>query len=297
MTPSDTTLYLRFFARCAVLLGVLSLAKAAYVCYFYPVSTQYAIIRLSLCLAITIAGVVTLWLSDSSGSSKVLHRYRRPFIGSRLDGFLLFGSILAILVPLFFFPFALRSYRMALLTDKKLVPVTVRVNSLDIKSVSQEQFATESFYPVYNEVFYRANKIRELWVAFGEVTLLKKNGLPIEPSISHAIFTFPRITRRQVGGSNPQTTSSLFIDHHKIDAIMDSKRFKVGETYSGWLMQDPTAGVFFTRPSDRRLLELILVTSVLAFLLMYLVWRIRIGMKLQDRHWVELRKILNNQKT
>jgi hypothetical protein len=294
---SDTTLYSRFFARCAVLIGVPSLAWAGYICYFYPVDIRSAIIRLSIGLTLTIGGLIVLLLTASSNPNQVRQKNRYQFIGSRVDGLMLFCSIPAILISLFFLPSVIQAYRMALLTDQKLVPVSVRINSIDIRQVSQDQFATESFYPIYNEVFYVAYKISDLWVAYGEVTLLEKNGLPIEPAIARAIFTFPTINRQAAGGSNPQSASYNFIEHHKMDAMMDSEHFEIGKTYPGWLLRDQTADVFFTRPSDSRLKDLIIVVSLLLTLCLYLALRIWIGTKLQDQHWVELRKIWSNQKT
>ncbi len=186
---------------------------AGYICYFYPVGIQSAIIRLSIGLALTIGGLIVLLLTASSHPNQVKQKNRHFFIGSRVDGLMLFCSIPAILLPLFFLPSVIQAYRMALLTDQKLVSVSVRINSIDIRQVSQDQFATESFYPIYNEVFYVAHRIRELWIAFGEVTLLEKDGLPIEPVVSRAIFTVPNVTRNVVGGSNPQSAASNFIEH------------------------------------------------------------------------------------
>ncbi len=82
-----------------------------------------------------------------------------------------------------------------------------------------------------------------------------------------------------------------------MDAMMDSEHFEIGKTYPGWLLRDQTADVFFTRPADRRLKDLIIVVSLLLTLCMYLALRIWIGTKLQDQHWIDLRKILSNQKT
>jgi hypothetical protein len=292
---SDTTLYIRFFAKCALLIGVPSLIWAVYICSYYPVDTLAAFNRLAISLTLSIGGLIVLLQSAKSGPRQLSQTNGRPFIGSRIDGLLFFGSIPAILISLFFLPSAIQAYRMALLTDQKLVPVSVRINSIDIRQVSKDQFATESFYPIYNEVFYVAYKISDLWVAFGEVTLLEKNGLPIEPAISRAIFTFPKVNRQATGGSNPQSSSSSFIEHHKMDAMMDSEHFEIGKTYPGWLLRDQTADVFFTRPADRRLKDLIIVASLLLMLGVYLISRIIIGIKLQDQHWVELRKILSNQ--
>ena len=282
---SDSNLYLRFFAKCALLLGVPSLVWETYLITFYPMDPTAAFLRFAFCGGLTIGGLLLVFCVPSHSRGESKRHHRNPFLGSRVDGLFFFGSLLMSLPALLFLPFAISNYFNSLSANASFIPVKVRVESIEVRKVRPESIRSESFYPLYQEVYYVPDRIEDLWIATGEVTILEQDSLSIEPMRAHSHFTVPTIERFR--------KHSRRIVHHKMDAVMDGERFQVGQTYSGWMLRDRVSDVFFVRRSDKALKDLLLIASLVAGLGIYLFVRIRIGIQRSDRHWNNLRKIFS----
>ncbi len=288
---SDEQLYARFFAICALILGVPSLAWALYVSCFYPVDPVAAASRIAIGLALTLGGGFVLLRTARSFPRPAWQNHRHSFIGSRVDGLLFLLAFLALLVSLFFLPFTINNYLIARSSDGRFLPVKVRVDSIDIRHVPKNQLPLEKFYPIYKDVYFTPDDYIDLWIAFGTATLIEREGRSVEPIAVDAIFTIPHV---ESYGSSRQRKH--YFEHYKMDAVRDSERFHVGSVVGGWILRDQESVVIFSRQSDLRQNDLFKIISLILVLSLYLVTRIRIGMILQDVHWVELKKIYRYEK-
>lgn len=285
---SDMELYLKFFARCLIALGLPSFLWAVYICSFYSVDFQAGLTRLAVTFSMVAVGLTLLALLPGKiytkkRSKKYKSQSEYFFIGGRIDGLMLFLSIPAILGMGVVLPSFIVAYRDSASFNSEFDSVRVKIESVEIKHVPQEKIS--------EEVLLKGNNFPEryidLWIACGIVTVFELNGLIVEPKTSPALFSYPKI--HSTGRKRSYTT---YICHHKMDAEMDSECFHVGEIRNAWMRRDtPEAGVLITRPSDRRLKDTLILAALFLITCLYLVTRIAIGRKIRDPHWRSFHEI------
>ena len=282
---SDTELYLKFFARCLIALGVPSFLWAVYICTFYSVDFQAGLTRLAVTFSMVAVGLILLALLPGKiytkkRSKKYKSQSEHFFIGGRIDGLMLFLSIPAILGMGILLASGVVAYRSSASGDSEFDSVKVKIESMEIKHVPQNRIGEESIL----KEFYLPERYIDLWIACGTVTILELNGSTVEPKACPAIFSYPKID--SVGRRRS------YICHHKMDAEMDSECFHVGEIRNAWMRRDtPEAGVLITRPSDKRLKDTLILAALFLITCLYLVTRIAIGRKIRDPHWRSLHEI------
>lgn len=286
---SDTTRYLRFFAKGAVLISAPSFLWTSYICYSYPINPLAASLRIAICLVAIVVGAMVLTLTASQVPRQACKKDRKSWIGSRIDGLLFFLLLPALLISVFLLSFGVNNYINALSVNGNYIPVKVHVESIETKHVSEEELPDESFIELFKEVYFIPDHYSDLWIAVGNVTVLERNSESIEPYVSRAIFTVPHF--EHYGGKNGKT----YLEHYKMDAVRDSDRFKVGQAYDGWILRDRASDVFFVRSSDIAHKNLNVLGPLFVALCVYLIARILIGMRLQDKHWVDLKSILTRK--
>ena len=282
---SDTELYLKFFARCLIALGVPSFLWAVYICSFYSVDFQARLTRLAVTFSMVAVGLILLALLPGriytkKRSKKYKSQSEYFFIGGRIDGLMLFLSIPAILGMGILLASGVVAYRSSASGDSEFDSVKVKIEFMEIKHVPQNRIGEESIL----KEFYLPERYIDLWIACGTVTILELNGSTVEPKTSPAIFSYPNI--------HSAGRRRSYICHYKMDAEMDSECFHVGEIRNAWVRRDtPEAGVLITRPSDKRLKDTLILSALFLITCLYLVTRIAIGRKIRDPHWRSFHEI------
>lgn len=285
---SDTELYLKFFARCLIALGVPSFLWAVYICAYHSVDFHSALTRIGVTFSMVAVGLILLALLPGNPyTKKRSKKYKSQseyfFLGSRIDGLMLFLSIPAMLGLGFMLTSVALAYRNAASGDTEFDSAKVKIESMEIKHVPEERVGEERIL----KEFYLPERYIDLWIACGTVTILELNGSTVEPKAYPAIFSYPK-----VHSTGRKKSYKAYICHHKMDAEMDSEHFHVGEICNAWMRRDtPEAGVIFMRPSDKRLNETIILAALFLITCLYLVTRIAIGRKIRDPHWVSFHTI------
>ena len=279
---SDAVLYIKFFARCLLVLGIPSLIWAMYVSKYYSVNLHAAMLRLGLTFAMVAVGFSVLALLKTrnrvdleANKDKSHSTYR--FLGGRIDGLLFFGSIPAILGLLFMLPWHISAYLNSAAGNSRFDSVKVQIDFMEIKHVPEEKVDQEEIL----KFFLLPSRYIDLWLACGKATLLEINGSAIEQQTCRVTFSIPKTY-----STGTRKSYRTYICHHKMDAEMDSESYHVGKIYSGWMLREnPEAGVIFSRPSDKVGRELVILTTLLLSACLYLYMRIVIGRRTQDSHW------------
>jgi hypothetical protein len=285
---SDTELYLKFFARCLIAIGVPSFLWAVYICSFYSVNFQAGLTRLAVTFSMVAVGLTLLALLPGKiytkkRSKKYKSQSEYFFIGGRIDGLMLFLSIPAILGLGFMLTSVAFAYGDAASLNSEFDSVKVRIESMEIKHVPQEKINEEVIFKGHNF----PERYIDLWITCGSVTILELNGLTVEPKTSPALFSYPKIH-----STGRKRSYKTYICHHKMDAEMDSECFHVGEIRNAWMRRNtPEAGVLITRPSDKRLKDTLILAALFLITCLYLVTRIAIGRKIRDPHWRSFHEI------
>ncbi len=75
---------------------------------------------------------------------------------------------------------------------------------------------------------------------------------------------------------------------------MDSERFVVGNSYPGWVLRENQSDVYFILPAHKSIRDALTLLILTVAVTLYLIVRIALGIKFQDRHWRDLRDILTN---
>lgn len=285
---SDTELYLKFFARCLIVLGAPSFLWTVYICTFYSVDMQAGLTRLAVTFSMVAVGLILLALLPGGiYSNKKSKKYKSQseyfFIGGRIDGLMLFLSIPAILGMGILLASGIVAYRNSASGNSEFDSVRVKIESMEIKHVPQDRVGEVRIL----KEFYLPERYIDLWIACGTVTILELSGSTVEPKACPAIFSYPKIH-----STGSKSSYRDYICHHKMDAEMDSESFHVGEIRNAWMRRAaPDAGVLFTRPSDKVLREILILAALLLITCLYLVTRIAIGRKIRDPHWRSLTEI------
>ncbi len=274
-SDSDSTLYVRFFASCSLVLGLASSAWTVYFCIWYPVDLQRALQRLAIMMALAIGGATLLLLYPRR------HRHTHS-ITMRIDGLMLFLSIPALMLFVFVSVFYSFSFESMTIDRVRFASVLARVDSMELRHIDAESVKADASW---QEIFFLPEKYIDLWVACGQVTIQEMDGKAIEPLVGQGMFTLPKV--KFAGRRRPR-----YIEHYKTHAVMDSEHYAVGKTYPGWVLRDTQSVVYFMLPEIRRFREFLTLVSLTLIVSLYLVIRIAIGIKLQDQNWRAFKSIV-----
>jgi hypothetical protein len=274
-THSDSTLYIRFFAAIAVVLGGLSSAWNGYIALRYPVDIDVIMWRLGFTVPLFLGGLLTRLLLPIE-RSRLRTGWRERFQVAKVDAVMRFWLLLAIIFNVIMLPTAVSSYFDSSSNNSSFIPVQVRVESIELRHIPDD--AVDKVI-LLKEVFHVPDLYIDLWVACGEVTILEKDGKTIDPVRSRALFTVPK--REKVRTPNTPKRNATFagssykyhIQHYKMDAVIDSERFEVGKQYPGWVLRNGTGDVFFSLPSDRLLRAIGIFVTFLLIPALYLLAR------------------------
>ena len=273
---SDSTLIVRFFAKIAIVIGLPSSVWTIYLLIWYPINVQTAQLRIAVMLTLAVGGLLL----------HVLYPRRQPHPDStlsRIDGIMLFLSIPALVVLLFVLAFSGLLFQFPTVDSAKFATVTARIDSMELQHIDAEAVKANT---QWREVFYLPEGYIDLWVARGQVTTYEVEGKATEPMVGQGMFTLPKwkSVRR----------SPNYIEHYKMDATMDSERFVVGNSYPGWVLRENQSEVYFFLPAHKHMREALTLFALAGAISLYLIVRIPLGIKFQDRHWRDLRDILTN---
>jgi hypothetical protein len=265
---SDRVLTIRFFACCAIVLGGLSSAWSLYLCLRYPVDPKAALSHLGPRAAILVGGLVALLLLPKQRTQSFAHR-RHRFSTVQFDKLVRYCLLFATIINVITLPTVIGSYHNTVSANASFMPVKVRVNTIQVRYVPAETVEDEV---LLKRVFYSPELYLDLWVASGDVTIVERDGKSIEPVKSQALFTVPNVY-----STGTRSSYRAYIQHHKMDAMMDSERYRVGELYSGWVLRDGTGPVFFERPSDKLFFQLCIIASLVLIPCLYFLMRVAFG--------------------
>lgn len=272
---SDSTLIIRFFAKIVFVIGLPSSVWTIYLLIWYPINVQTALLKIAVMLTLAVGGLLLL----------VLYPERQPHPDStlrRIDGIMLFLSIPALVLLLIVLAFSGLLFQFPSVDSAKFATVTARIDSMELQHIDAEAVKANT---QWREIFYLPEDYIDLWVARGQVTIYEVEGKATEPMVRPGMFTLPKW---KSGGRHKPN----YIEHYKMDATMDSERYVVGNSHQGWVLRDNQSEVYFYLPAHKHMREALTLFALAGAISLYLIVRIPVGIKYQDRHWRDLRDIL-----